>query len=538
MWLVRKVTQYMPIDETTMSYHVSYDIDFSVVWSHRLEIINDQVILPLDPFVRRPVLAFDIQDANNKSLNLATRSESARITCYILLGFLKSFGVRMHRINKAELHYIFMLLRGETLDAEARNMLEQLQAASSEGKNLPLSSNTSCWKAWVLSEEFRYFFKNLIREYRLCINLKCSDWSGRALVKVSWKDTFTRAAARRFSLQRPPYRLLTKKDLPLSYMLKQLWTKLSLGSIRLAIVSIPVDDNVSLHSRIVIPESMRVESIQKSPMRETQKNNETYRDRRKKRREQRKKLSNSVQERVSGQYVTLYGKPCDIAGIDIILRLSTYRRIFIAPALIATLMSTALTLILYYGLKSAAKIPSQQAAYNLKTSFQIFDVTNDNSVQLEHLAASIGSVVSVVAVFPALVASYIALRDEHEYITSALGLRRAILAFVALSCVISAAAATVDMATAGIGKITIAATAITVMISFTTFLLFLYDTVRISVHFRAWLRLFKYIIEFAVILLLFRLWIILKNILDDDIFAGRADLYSTVELIWGQVIPW
>jgi len=144
-WLVRKVVQYEILDETTVQHRLSYDLDLTSVASYGLEVHDDQVVLPLDTLVKQPLLSVDLTSSTASALCLATRSENARVSCYIIVGFLISSEVPVEKIKQAELKSMFRIFQNHSTDGIARQMLVELRDASQSRANATISEASCSW---------------------------------------------------------------------------------------------------------------------------------------------------------------------------------------------------------------------------------------------------------------------------------------------------------------------------------------------------------------------------------------------------------
>lgn len=511
-WLVRKVVQYEILDETTVQHRLSYDLDLTSVASYSLEIHDDQVVLPLDTLVKQPLLSVDLTSSTASALCLATRSENARVSCYVIVGFLISSEVPVEKIKQAELRSMFRIFQNHSTDGMARQMLAELRDASKSRANANISEASCSWMEWVQSKEFRRLFVSLYNDYVLGVSLNLHHLSGREIVKISWNDVLNTVATRNLAS-----RLSQIISIALS-----LWGRLGLSAATLSVVSVSVDPGFSLHTKIIIPPDIRVEDASVAPMLE-----------KKFKRHERKELENALSKQVrirrSGQQVTLYGGVNeDIEGIDVRIRVSPRRRVFVAPAFVSTIMSFMTMLFLYHSLKAAAfqaQIMSEQSNFTLF----LWPLKSMSSAdQIGQAADSVGSVVSAVAVLPALVASYVALRDEHDYVASLLGFRRGLLVFVSLLSVFAALLSNIDLSFPGVGYGTRTAVTWTALLNLAALLLFLFDIVRISLRkhrFKVWSR---GIITSTIFLSFIGLWCGFYFRLHDELLWGISDTWHFV----------
>ena len=511
-WLVRKVVQYEILDETTVQHRLSYDLDLTSVASYSLEIHDDQVVLPLDTLVKQPLLSVDLTSSTASALCLATRSENARVSCYVIVGFLISSEVPVEKIKQAELRSMFRIFQNHSTDGMARQMLAELRDASKSRANANISEASCSWMEWVQSKEFRRLFVSLYNDYVLGVSLNLHHLSGREIVKISWNDVLNTVATRNLAS-----RLSQIISIALS-----LWGRLGLSAATLSVVSVSVDPGFSLHTKIIIPPGIRVEDASVAPMLE-----------KKFKRHERKELENALSKQVrirrSGQQVTLYGGVNeDIEGIDVRIRVSPRRRVFVAPAFVSTIMSFMTMLFLYHSLKAAAfqaQIMSEQSNFTLF----LWPLKSMSSAdQIGQAADSVGSVVSAVAVLPALVASYVALRDEHDYVASLLGFRRGLLVFVSLLSVFAALLSNIDLSFPGVGYGTRTAVTWTALLNLAALLLFLFDIVRISLRkhrFKVWSR---HIITSTIFLSFIGLWCGFYFRLHDELLWGISDTWHFV----------
>lgn len=508
-WLVRKVVQYEILDETTVQHRLSYDLDLTSVASYGLEVHDDQVVLPLDTLVKQPLLSVDLTSSTASALCLATRSENARVSCYIIVGFLISSEVPVEKIKQAELKSMFRIFQNHSTDGIARQMLVELRDASQSRANATISEASCSWAEWVQSKEFRRLFVSLYNDYVLGISLNLRHLSGREIVKISWNDVLNTVATRN---------LASLSSRIISIVLS-LWGRLGLSAATLSVVSVSVDPGFSLHTKIIIPPDIRVEDASIAPMLEKK-------FKRKERRYLENALSKQVRIRRSGQQVTLYGGVNeDIEGIDVRIRVSPRRRVFVAPAFVSTVMSFMTMLFLYHSLKAAAfqaQLMSEQSNFTL---FLWPPRSISAADQIGQTVDSVGSVVSAVAVLPALVASYVALRDEHDYVASLLGFRRGLLVFVSLLSVFAALLANIDLSFPGVGYGTRTAVTWTALLNLAALLLFLFDIVRISLckhRFKVWSRR---IVTSIIFLSFIGLWCGIYFRLHDELLWSISDTW-------------
>ena len=474
-WLVRKVVQYEILDETSVQHKLSYDLDLTSVASYGLEVHDNQVVLPLDTLVKQPLLSVDLTNSTASALCLATRSENARVSCYIIVGFLISSEVPIEKIKQIELTSLFRIFQNHSTDDMARKMLVELRDASQSRANMTISESSCSWAEWVQSKEFRRLFVSLYNDYVLGVSLNLRNLSGREIVKISWNDVLNTVATRN---------LASLYSRIMSIVLS-LWGRLGLSAATLSVVSVSVDPGFSLHAKIMIPPDIRVEDASVAPMLERK-------FKRKERRDLERALSKQVRIRRSGQQVTLYGGSNeDIEGIDVRIRVSPRRRVFVAPAFVSTIMSFMTMLFLYHSLKAAAFQAAKLSEQNNVALFLWSPRPASAADQIAQAADSVGGVVSTLAVLPALVASYVALRDEHDYVASLLGFRRGLLVFVSLISVFAALLANIDLSFPGVGYGTRTAITWTALLNLFALLLFLFDIVRISLwkhKLKAWVR--------------------------------------------------
>jgi len=136
----------------------------------------------------------------------------------------------------------------------------------------------------------------------------------------------------------------------------------------------------------MIPPDVRVEDASVAPMLERK-------FKRKERRDLERALSKQVRIRRSGQQVTLYGGSNeDIEGIDVRIRVSPRRRVFVAPAFVSTIMSFMTMLFLYHSLKAAA--------------FQAVKLSEQNNVALFLWSPRPASDVGCIACFGSLLRGF------------------------------------------------------------------------------------------------------------------------------------
>lgn len=188
-------------------------------------------------------------------------------------------------------------------------------------------------------------------------------------------------------------------------------------------------------------------------------------------------------------------------------------------------MSFMTMLFLYHSLKAAAfqaQLMSEQSNFTL---FLWPPRSISAADQIGQTVDSVGSVVSAVAVLPALVASYVALRDEHDYVASLLGFRRGLLVFVSLLSVFAALLANIDLSFPGVGYGTRTAVTWTALLNLAALLLFLFDIVRISLckhRFNVWSRR---IVTSIIFLSFIGLWCGLYFRLHDELLWSISDTW-------------
>jgi membrane protein len=428
------------------------------------------------------------------------------------VGFLISSEVPIEKIKQIELTSLFRIFQNHSTDDMARKMLVELRDASQSRANMTISESSCSWAEWVQSKEFRRLFVSLYNDYVLGVSLNLRNLSGREIVKISWNDVLNTVATRN---------LASLYSRIMSIVLS-LWGRLGLSAATLSVVSVSVDPGFSLHAKIMIPPDIRVEDASVAPMLERK-------FKRKERRDLERALSKQVRIRRSGQQVTLYGGSNeDIEGIDVRIRVSPRRRVFVAPAFVSTIMSFMTMLFLYHSLKAAAFQAAKLSEQNNVALFLWSPRPASAVDQIAQAANSVGSVVSTLAVLPALVASYVALRDEHDYVASLLGFRRGLLVFVSLISVFAALLANIDLSFPGVGYGTRTAVTWTALLNLAALLLFLFDIVRISLckhRFKVWIRR---TVTSIIFLSFIGLWCGFYFRLHDELLWGVSDTWHFV----------
>lgn len=378
-WLVRKVARYELTDVSSVKYTFSYDIDYSCLFSYNLEEQCGQMVVPLDMLARQPFISVSLRAPQGAEICLATRRENSRISCYIVFGMLAEKGVDLYQIPQNMIDMVFDFLVGNQ-NIYTYAMLAEFNAAAASEKNEPIDESSLSWRHWVRNASFRNQITLLVETYHLCVSMPAQQEVKRGVLKVTWIDSpidFVEslpAKVRTGNVRRP-----RKKDRIRKFCANK-------GIVPPVIeISDILESDVSLHYRLTIPSGMRVEAV--SP------------------------AYDGMIFRKSGGVMSLYRRktallPETTPGTSLRVYMNVKRALFTFPALIGSLVALSVVCAISFG-----RLPGSSASGG-------------------------SDAVTIAALLPALIASYVALNDEHESLSVALGFRRLLLILGVLGAVL------------------------------------------------------------------------------------------------------
>lgn len=385
-WLVRKVIQYEDLDRETERSKTSYDIDFATVDSYHLDDHNGQRVLPIESLWRIPFISLSLEDPWNNAACVATRSECARATCYIVYGWLQASGVDLNSIEQDEIPGIFRILRdpkeGEE-NSPAKEMKAQLEDINSNKPELnePLTEESNRWENWIRNSEFRKLMEYYNSNFLFGISYPLDRPIPRGIVKLRWTAQAHEALER----------LDQSEDWSFASIRQRIVTVLTRQQIlppRIAIPGVYAGDELTLHQRIIIPPGMRVEDVRLSSGVSDDK--------------QVQECWTRTSKRWNGRAIAIYGPRNWPANVSFEIFMNPKRGLFVFPALFASIVLLFLVVLVV------------QTAYFIETGERGVD-------SLSYSTSVIG------ALFPALLATHYAVSNEHERVTMSLGFRRLLL---------------------------------------------------------------------------------------------------------------
>lgn len=379
-WLVRRVRTYELMDSNSLRCHFSYDIDFARLQSFGLEKQLGQMVVPLDGLGRRPFISVSLQGPWGAGACLATRRENTRIACYILFGKLDKIGVPLHRIEQSTIQLVYDILLG--IDKETvSDALDKLDAAAEcTGR---IDSSTTEWDSWIRNESFRDLIKWFANGFLLCVSMPASRSVPRGVLKIRWIETLSAWGTGRNGTEG-----LAHGFRGLVYRIRR---RLSFYGICPPVIGFEefLDPDISTHFRFVVPPGMRPEMVSSDE---------------------------EMTIQYSGNIVSFYRRasPVDDDEVEPVddyavarprLFLNVKRALFTFPALIGSIVSLFVVCTISYG----------------------YLIEKD-----------VSDAVTIAALLPALIASYVALNDEHESVSVALGFRRLLLVLGVLGAILFA----------------------------------------------------------------------------------------------------
>ncbi|WP_139240927.1 hypothetical protein [Actinomyces glycerinitolerans] len=254
--------------------------------------------------------------------------------------------------------------------------LDELDAAAM--CNGRIDSSTTEWDSWIRNESFRDLIKWFADGFLLCVSMPASRSVPRGVLKIRWIETLSA-----WGMEQIDAEGVASGFRRLVYRIRR---RLSFYGISPPVIGFEefLDPDISTHFRFIVPPGMRPETV--SP-------------------------DEDMTVQYGGNTVSFYRRASPVDDYEVArprLFLNVKRALFTFPALIGAIVSLFVVCTISYGYLT------------------------------ESASEGASDAVTIAALLPALIASYVALNDEHESVSVALGFRRLLLVLGVLGAVLFA----------------------------------------------------------------------------------------------------
>lgn len=403
-WIKRKVDQIKYLDKTTIARTLTYDIDLSRLRQLELDFSDDcdpesgrsyesgtKFMLPLDVLSRRPYMTLRLDSPWKYRSCLASSRERNYLTM-LLFGFLISIGVKFNNLTDAVIQNVAMGIRPNgdrgAVDAVLNNMCLAVSRESDRQTILGMGETVE----WL-------------REYAFVLVVVPRDESvDRCTINFSFNDVHDDLGKSLSTPRADRFRFFLEK-----------W---GIAASSITVSNANLDDDLSLHLRVHIPEGMRVDNVDPEPS-----SSEFDEDE--------KAYVHGISIRWNGKVVTVSGpEPPSRVPFNLRIVMNPKRLTLAFPALVVSLVSLIIAELTIY--------------WTLGFPFECRELVDAGRVAPQS-TFPIQSIAPMAALIPSSVTSYVLVSREHERLSFALGFRRTILAFGAVSSVIFSAVITFGM---------------------------------------------------------------------------------------------
>lgn len=398
-WIERKVDQVKYLDKTTIARTLTYDIDLSRLRQLELGFSDDcdpesgrfcgsstKLMLPLDVLSCRPYMTLSLDSPWKYRSCLASSRERNWYLTMLLFGFLISIGVNFNNLTDVVIQNVAMGIRSNgdrnAVDAVLNDMC--LAVSRESDRQIILSMRETV--EWLRESAFVLVVVPRDKSVDRCtINFSFSDVHDDLEKSPSapWPDRF------RFFLE-----------------------KWGIAASSITVSNANLDDDLSLHLRVHIPGGMRVDNV--DPELSLSEFNEDE-----------KAYVRGISIRWNGKVVTVSApEPLSRVPFNLRIVMNPKRLTLAFPALVVSLVSLIIAELAIY--------------WTLGFPFECRELV-DAGCATPQSTFPIQSIAPMAALIPSSVTSYVLVSREHERLSFALGFRRTILAFGAVSSVIFSA---------------------------------------------------------------------------------------------------
>ena len=398
-WIERKVDQIKYLDKTTIARTLTYDIDLSRLRQLELGFSDDcdpesvrscgsgtRFMLPLDVLSRRPYMTLRLDSPWKYRACLASSRERNWYLTMLLFGFLISIGVKFNNLTDAVIQNVAMGIRPNgdrrAVDAVLNNMCLAVSRESDRQVILDMGETVE----WLRESAF------------VLVVVPRDESVDRCTINFSFSDVLD-------DLKKPP-------SVPRADRFRSFLEKWGIAASSITVSNANLDDDLSLHLRVHIPEGMRVDNVDPEPS--SSESNEDERA-----------YVRGISIRWNGKVVTVSApEPPSRGPFNLRIVMNPKRLTLAFPALVVSLVSLIIAELTIY--------------WTLGFPFECRELV-DAGLVAPQSTFPIQSIAPMAALIPSSVTSYVLVSREHERLSFALGFRRTILAFGAVSSVIFSA---------------------------------------------------------------------------------------------------
>jgi hypothetical protein len=395
-WIERKVDQVEYLDKTTIARTLIYDINFSRL--HQLELgFSDEYdpesarsresrtryILPLDVLSHRPYMTLSLDSPWDYRSCLASSRERNWYLTMLLFGFLMSIGVKFDKLTDAVIQNVVIGIRpgadGETIKAVLNDMCLAVSRESDRRTILGMRETVE----WLRESAF------------VLVVVPREESIDRCTISFSFNDAHD-------DLEKSPSDRWTDR---FRFFLE----KWGIAASSITVSNANLDDDLSLHLRVQIPEGMRVDNVYfeltSSDLDEDE-----------------KAYVGRISSRWNGKVVTASApEPPPRVPFNLRIVMNPKRLTLAFPALAVSFMAFIIAELTIYWI--------------LGFPFECHELL-DAGCAVQKPTFPNQSIAPMTALIPSFVASYVLVSQEHERLSFALGFRRTILAVGAVSSVL------------------------------------------------------------------------------------------------------